>query len=143
MNLVSFAGFVWRLNFIKRQDSCLYLICEKYYTLSYLYTPYPDIRNKFRSTRAHFTPQIPGKEQNEWWDGSAGLFSIKKEQTFSKLLYLGEDGIVMSHVGFGDPVYRVVNIEHNCITISDYGIGIAPWTPMDVWSNGYGKLLKQ
>ena len=124
-------------------DSCLYLICEKYYTLSYLYTPYPDLRNKFRSTKAHFTPQIPGKEQNEWWDGPAGLFSIKKEQTFSKLLYLGEDGIVMSHVGFGDPVYRVVNIEHNCITISDYGIGIAPWTPMDVWSNGYGKLLRQ
>lgn len=110
---------------------------------SYLYTPYPDLRNKFRSTRAHFTPQIPGKEQNEWWDGPAGLFSIKKEQTFSKLLYLGEDGIVMSHVGFGDPVYRVVNIAPNCINISDYGIGIAPWTPMGVWSNGYGKLLKQ
>ena len=34
MNLVSFSDLVLRLNFSKRIDSCLYLICEKYYTLS-------------------------------------------------------------------------------------------------------------
>ena len=34
MNLVSFVSFVWRLNFNKWGDSCLFLFCEKYYTLS-------------------------------------------------------------------------------------------------------------
>ncbi|WP_187620317.1 heparinase II/III family protein [Selenomonas ruminis] len=110
---------------------------------SYLYTPDPVMRNKFRGTAMHFTPQpMSGIEQNEWVDGQRGLFSIKKDRTNAQVLYVGRDGIIMRHDGFGTPVWRVVEICSDGIVVTDYGVNLKRWKNPGVFSNGYGKLLK-
>ena len=110
---------------------------------SYLYTPDPVMRNKFRGTASHFTPQpVSGMEQNEWENGQRGLFSIKKDRTKAQVLYFGRDGIIMRHDGFGTPVWRVVELYHDGIVVTDYGMDLKHWKNPKIFSNGYGKLLK-
>lgn len=43
---------------------------------TFLYTPLPEERNRFRSTRMHNTLFREGVEQNRWLPGVAGLFSM-------------------------------------------------------------------
>ncbi|MCY2987490.1 MAG: alginate lyase family protein [Planctomycetota bacterium] len=43
---------------------------------TYVYTPLPDERNRFRSTAMHNTLTLPGSEQNSWVPGPEGLFSL-------------------------------------------------------------------
>lgn len=110
---------------------------------SYLYTPDPVMRNKFRGTAMHFTPQpLSGMEQNEWENGQRGLFSIKKDRTKAQVLYFGRDGIIMRHDGFGTPVWRVVELYHDGIVVTDYGMDLKRWKSPRFFSNGYGKLIK-
>ncbi|MCT8140287.1 heparinase II/III family protein [Anaerobacillus sp. CMMVII] len=69
---------------------------------TYLYTPLPEKRNLFRSTKSHFTPQCPGKEQNSWVEGLNGLFHLKNEAQ-AKCLHFSEQGFIGVHYGFGFP----------------------------------------
>jgi hypothetical protein len=107
---------------------------------TYLYTPLPERRNEFRSTAAHFTVQKDGAEQNPWHPGRAGLFSMVREATLAKVLLLTPNAIVMEHSGFGDKVYRVVEILEDAVFVRDYGNGITRWIPSKMFSNGYGKI---
>lgn len=107
---------------------------------TYLYTPLPERRNEFRSTTAHFTVQKDGAEQNPWHPGRAGLFSMAREQTLAKVLLLTPNAIVMEHSGFGDKVYRVVEILEDEVWIRDYGRNITPYITKEKISNAYGKL---
>lgn len=109
---------------------------------SYLYTPSPDIRNKFRSVSMHFTPQSAGMEQNPWEPGVRGLFSLLEDRARGEVVYCGTDGIIMRHDGFGDTVYRVVKIEAHKIYVIDYGKNIQRWERPAFWSNGYGKIME-
>lgn len=109
---------------------------------SYLYTPSPDIRNKFRSVSMHFTPQLAGMEQNPWEPGVRGLFSLLEDRARGEVVYCGTDGIIMRHDGFGDTVYRVVKIEAHKIYVIDYGKNIQRWERPAFWSNGYGKIME-
>lgn len=109
---------------------------------SYLYTPDVAMRNRFRSTAMHFTPQRQGEEQNLWRSGQRGLFSLRKDRTHAQVLYMGRDGIIMRHDGFSVPVWRVVEVTDKGVVVHDYGVGINRWQQPVVWSNGYGKLLK-
>lgn len=109
---------------------------------SYLYTPSPDIRNKFRSVSMHFTPQLAGMEQNPWEPGVRGLFSLLEDRARGEVMYCGTDGIIMRHDGFGDTVYRVVKIEAHKIYVIDYGKNIQRWERPAFWSNGYGKIME-
>ena len=109
---------------------------------SYLYTPFPAMRNKFRSVSMHFTPQAAGREQNPWEPGASGLFSLLEDRARGEVVYCGTDGIIMVHDGFGDTVYRVVKIEAHKIYVVDYGKNIQRWARPDFWSNGYGKLIE-
>lgn len=106
---------------------------------TYIYTPLPRRRNEFRSTTVHFTVQKDGMEQNPWHPGSEGLFSLAREATFAKVLLLTPNAIVMEHCGFGDKVYRVVEILEDAVLVRDYGDGITRWIPSRMFSNGYGK----
>lgn len=106
----------------------------------YLYTPLPERRNEFRSTTAHFTVQKDGAEQNPWHPGRAGLFSMSCEQTFAKVLLLTPNAIVMEHSGFGEKVYRVVEILEDEVWVRDYGSGVQRYTVCKSFSKGYGKL---
>lgn len=87
---------------------------------TYLYTPLPELRNRFRSTTVHFSPQYVLKEQNQWLDGENGLFSLK-DQTKSECIYFGEDGFVGRYYGFGKPVTRVILLADSSIQILDFG----------------------
>lgn len=108
---------------------------------SYLYTAAPEMRNKFRSTAMHFTPQPAGWEQNLWEPGVRGLFSLTGDRTGARVEYCGPDGIIMEHRGFGDVVYRAVRLAEDRIVVADYGRGLVRYRPPEVWSNGYGKLI--
>lgn len=109
---------------------------------SYLYTASPEMRNKFRSTFVHFTPQAAGQEQNLWEMGARGLFSMLDDRTRAKALYCGCDGMVMQHDGFGDTVYRIVQLEKHRVCVTDYGRNLIRWQRPAFWSNGYGKLME-
>ena len=62
------------------------------------------------------------------------------EQTLAKVLLLTQNAIVMEHSGFGDKVYRVVEILEDEVWIRDYGGNITRWMSKEFFSNGYGKL---
>lgn len=109
---------------------------------TYLYTPLPERRNAFRSTKAHATPHDKDQEQNEWISGARGLFSLLGDQAQGKCLYFHEDGVLASHGGFGKEIYRLIKIEEKRIVILDYGVEdrLEEHTAIQ-FSNGYGKLL--
>lgn len=107
---------------------------------TYLYTPLPERRNEFRATAAHFTIQKEGLEQNPWHLGRTGLFSMVHETTFAKVLLLTSNAIVMEHSGFGEKVYRVVEILEDEVFVRDYGDRITRCLSSGISSNGYGKI---
>ena len=107
---------------------------------TYLYTPLPDRRNAFRSTAFHFTPQVAGKEMNDWPADQDRLFQLP-DRSQAECLYFNSDGFVGRHVGFGHPVYRLILIHGHEIEIRDHGAENSPALP-PWYSNGYGKLLK-
>ncbi|WP_040637678.1 alginate lyase family protein [Mitsuokella sp. oral taxon 131] len=110
---------------------------------TYVYTPLPDQRNRFRSTNAHFTPQrLDGREQNPWEPGVRGLFSVVRERTFAKVCFLSSNAILMQHDGFGERVYRAVEILSDRVVVRDFGKGLKRIEePLD-YSNGYGKITQ-
>ena len=111
---------------------------------TYLYTPNPEKRNEYRSTKAHFTPQIDDKELAPL-DESLFRLTMKGSRT---CLYFGEKGFIGTHTQFGPAVYRVIEIKEQSITINDYVEGphtIKSSRPIDSplpFSNGYGKILR-
>lgn len=109
---------------------------------TYLYTPSPHLRNQFRSTCAHFTPQNFGAEQNPLSEEWQGLFSIQQEKTFANVLCLSSSVIVMEHSGFGRKVYRVVEILPDEVRVCDYGGDGGHWASPMFFSPGYGKIQK-
>ncbi|MEC1978878.1 alginate lyase family protein [Bacillus cereus group sp. MYBKT14-1] len=105
---------------------------------TYLYTAIPEKRNLFRSTGAHFTIQMDNKEQNDYYQGLPGLFMLK-ENTESKCLEFDLTRFIGCHSGFGEKVYRVIDILHDRVVISDYGSN-QKITGFNYYSNGYGKI---
>jgi hypothetical protein len=85
---------------------------------SYLYTPFPNIRNGFRSTKAHNTLILDGLEQNDWADGFVGLFSMR-DQAQARILKLGTQYFVGEHCGFGSVHHREFNIDGSSLVVED------------------------
>ncbi|SDD80077.1 heparinase II/III family protein [Sporomusa acidovorans] len=105
---------------------------------TYLYTPLPAKRNKFRSTGVHFTPLDKDKEQNDWIAGQRGLFQLfNKAKAETK--YLGIDGFVGMHSGFGKPVYRVIKLQGNHVYCYDFNVNEKIQIGKKSFSRGYGK----
>ena len=75
---------------------------------SYLYTPFPNIRNVFRSTKAHNTLILNGLEQNDWADGLVGLFSMR-DHAQARILKLGTQYLMGEHYGLDQ--YTVVSLK--------------------------------
>jgi hypothetical protein len=109
---------------------------------TYVYTPSLKLRNRFRSTAVHFTPQYGFKEQNQWWEGKIGLFSLK-DQTRSECIYFGKDGFVGRHYGFGKPVTRGILLNNDSLQILDFGCPEIKegYINQCKISNGYGRLM--
>ncbi|OPX84857.1 MAG: Heparin-sulfate lyase precursor [Pelotomaculum sp. PtaB.Bin104] len=83
---------------------------------TYLYTPLPKRRNEYRSVKAHFAPQVKGREPGCL---NLGLFQLGNEAK-SKCLYFGCEGFISMHQGYGIPIYRLVQVLEQGLRITDY-----------------------
>ncbi len=82
-----------------------------------VYTPDPELRNRYRSAGAHFVPHaIDGREPAELTDQ---LFTLA-DQARAECLYFGPQGFVGRHFGFGRPVYRRVRLTSDAVLIEDF-----------------------
>jgi hypothetical protein len=86
---------------------------------SYLYTPFPEIRNRFRSTKAHSTLTLKGREQNHWTDGFLGLFSMRDDAQ-ARVLGLSTGSFRGEHHGFGSRHYRQFEWSGSSLIIEDF-----------------------
>jgi hypothetical protein len=105
---------------------------------TYLYTPLPERRNQYRSTKAHFTPQAQPQEQNTWYEGTIGLFSLRTQHK-GQCLHFDPEGFLGVHRGFDRPVFRLLRIEPSQIVLYDWGGAPDPYQPPP-FSNGYGRI---
>ncbi|QDU40073.1 Heparinase II/III-like protein [Maioricimonas rarisocia] len=93
---------------------------------SFLYTPDPEQRNRYRSVAVHTAPRAAdGREPANL---SSGLFRMLDTME-AECLYAGPDGFVGRHRGYGEWVYRVVELAGDRVLISDFGaphLGLQP-----------------
>lgn len=110
---------------------------------TYLYTPLPQRRNQFRSTKAHNTLIVENEEQNEWIEGRYGLFSMKN-QSKCYLLDFGDNFIDVSVEYRGIKQRRKFIVEKEKIVIANYSNKnfSENYNDFKLYSNGYGKLVK-
>ncbi len=84
---------------------------------TYIYTPVPEIRNKYRSVRAHFAPRpVNAKEPGRL---DLGLFRLGDEAK-AECLYADDHTFAGRHFGFGSPVYRMIKITQEKLIITDW-----------------------
>ncbi|MBM2829557.1 MAG: Heparinase family protein [Gammaproteobacteria bacterium] len=83
---------------------------------TYLYTPVPEARNRYRSVAAHFAPQLHDIEPESL---ELGLFRLSNNAD-PRVLYFGEQGFIGTHRGYGPSVYRIIALTEKEITITDY-----------------------
>ena len=76
------------------------------------------MRNKYRSTFAHSTLAVNGKEQDEWQKGIAGLFAL--DETCNPKLKIDDGKIYGEHSGFGEKHSRIFTLSKNQVEINDY-----------------------
>ena len=84
---------------------------------SYLYTPLPDRRNRYRSVGAHFVPRVGSLEPGRL---DAGLFALPADYR-ATCMYYGPSGFAGMHTGFGPRIYRTVEIMPDAILVNDFG----------------------
>lgn len=76
---------------------------------TYLYTPLPAERNRFRSGAAHSTLLVAGAESNPIPAGRRGLFLLR-EQARARIVEAAGERIVLEHFGFGVVHRRIVRL---------------------------------
>jgi len=106
---------------------------------TYLYTPLPKIRNKFRSIKAHNVPIINDEEQCSF----TGLFSMKNEIK-CKLISCSPHNIVL-YLSYRDTkILREFIINADSLVIIDKcnKVFYENFDEQKDFSNGYGKLSK-
>jgi hypothetical protein len=112
---------------------------------SYLYTPLPEIRNAYRSIKAHFAPRVDQQEPNPI---DHNLFRME-DRARAQCLYFGDKGFIGMHMGYGSPVYRLIQVEEEGLIIKDGIDGPQKLVPLDPlnpnnglhFSSGYGVRL--
>lgn len=112
---------------------------------SYLYTPMPEIRNAYRSVKAHFAPYIDQREPNLI---DHRLFQME-DRAQAQCLYFEDKGFIGMHQGYGSPVYRLIQVEEDKLVITDWIDGPEKLVPLDPlnpthglpFSSGYGIRL--
>lgn len=112
---------------------------------SYLYTPSPEIRNAYRSVKAHFAPYVDQLEPNPI---DHNLFRMQ-DRAQAQCLYFGDKGFVGMHKGYGFPTYRLIQIEEDRLIIKDGIDGPKKLVSLDPlnpnhglpFSSGYGIRL--
>jgi hypothetical protein len=117
---------------------------------SNLYTPFPKIRNLYRSDFAHFSFSSPVQQST---DINQGLFEVNSDPN-GKCLLFQKFSFTGVHDGFGVKVVRTIEIKSDAINIIDYvekgknSDQIKPFydklliEPRLAKTTGYGKVLK-
>ncbi len=107
---------------------------------TYLYTPFPDKRNAYRSAAAHHVPHVSRREPAHL---SLGLFDLRGAAE-GQCLYFGPRGFIGRHAGYGPWVYRIICIEDQRISICDFaeeGLALVDSTPAPLpFSPAYGRV---
>lgn len=110
---------------------------------TYLYTPFPDWRNAYRSAKAHHVPRTPGLEPGNL---ARGPFDLRGTAE-GECLYFGPRGFVGRHKGYGPWVYRIIALENERVLVHDFsngGLRIVDPTPERLaFSPGYGRLAPE
>ncbi|HEY6242100.1 MAG TPA: alginate lyase family protein [Burkholderiales bacterium] len=108
---------------------------------TWVYTPLPDERNRYRSAGAHFAPRIAGREPSRL---DEALF-VMRDSAHARCVYFGRNGFAGEHVGFGAPVLRAITLEADRVIVEDGSLGEPlvrlEATPRLPVSNKYGCQL--
>lgn len=119
---------------------------------TYCYTPFPEIRNRYRSITAHFAPRRKNLEPISL---DQGLFLLSGD-ILPKCLYFGPEGFIGSYTYVDSEVYRIVSFREHIVVVRDLlegndldGPGFLEFRSLNdlkrhlpvVFSPGYGKLL--
>ncbi len=107
---------------------------------TYLYTPFPDWRNAYRSAAAHHVPRTPGREPGNL---ARGAFDLRGAAE-GECLYFGPRGFIGRHHGYGPWVYRIIALENDKVSVHDFAEGdlriVDPTPARLAFSPGYGQL---
>jgi hypothetical protein len=105
-----------------------------------IYTPLPDQRNTYRSAMAHHVPRVQGLELA---DLTRGVFDLR-DCAEGQCLYFGSRGFIGRHYGYGEAIYRIVELHQDSILVCDFaeaGLPISDPTPLPLpYSHGYGQV---
>ncbi|HEU4883215.1 MAG TPA: heparinase II/III family protein [Longimicrobium sp.] len=101
---------------------------------TYLYTPLPERRNAYRSARAHHAPR-GGEDEPAPLD--RGLFELEAVVR-GECLYWGPRGFAGTYRGWGEPVYRIVEVMDNEVRVTDAGRTLQPAADPPPFSPAYG-----
>ena len=109
---------------------------------TFIYTPILAKRNAYRSAKAHHVPRVTGREPANL---SLGPFDLRGAAG-GECLYFGPKGFVGRHAGYGAWVYRIITLETDRVTVSDFsedGLPLDDPTPEFLpFSPGYGRLAE-
>lgn len=108
---------------------------------TYIYTPLPKERNKFRSTAHHNTINVKGIEQNHFNTTISGLFSLKQEVK-TTVLKLSKTHLLVK-AEYNEMIHiREIQLSENKLEITDYcNKPFEQKYSNSNFSNGYGKLI--
>lgn len=82
-----------------------------------VYTPVPEIRNKYRATAAHSTILMGDEEQNPIDELTPFLL---EDRAKAECLHFKDAIFIGKHSGFSVPVYRKIEIKQDKILVTDY-----------------------
>lgn len=107
---------------------------------SFVYTASPEERDRYRSVRAHYAPQVEGREPNPL---DAGLFRMP-ERSYPEAIAFSSAQFVGCHSGYGAKVFRQIDMTETGFVVTDWAedarlslLDLSNWQPLPV-SLGYG-----
>ncbi|MBN1182925.1 MAG: alginate lyase family protein [Bacteroidales bacterium] len=110
---------------------------------TYLYTPIPEMRNYFRSTKVHNTVQFGNEEQNNFTGDKRDLFKLIQQHHCEVIEKTDQSlGFLLSYRNYVHARYFIITDDRIIIKdFSDIEFNVN-YNNFNYFSNGYGKLIK-